>query len=127
MKVSVTSLPIDMMQPELSTLIPNLMVWSHEHAGHSRAKVKHIVERMIRRFGFDPVNRHCPKPIGNSLTNIRKTKERTKRRKAAAKEAGSDDEEAGRPSEKRTSRFESEYDQALYSSDDSELSEDSDD
>jgi ribosomal RNA-processing protein 12 len=122
-KVSVTSLPIEMMQPRLSTLIPNLMIWSHEHAGHSRAKVKHIIERMIRRFGFEPINKYCPEADRKLLTNIRKTKERSKRKKAAAKEAGAnDDDKTGR----RASRFESEYDQALYSSDDSDLSDDSD-
>ena len=125
-KVSVTSLPVELMQPRLPTLIPNLMVWSHEHAGHSRAKVKHIIERMVRRFGFDIVNKHCPEADRKLLTNIRKTKERSKRRKAAAKEAGSDDDEDANTSGKRTGRFESEYDQALYSSDESDVSEDSD-
>jgi ribosomal RNA-processing protein 12 len=118
-KVCIISFPTDMMLPRLATLIPNVMVWSHEHKGHFRAKVKHILERMIRRFGVDIVNKHCPEEDRKLITNIRKTKERSKRKKDAAREGGgdgSDDEETG----KRKSRFESEYDQALYSSDDDE-------
>ncbi|KAK4461791.1 ribosomal RNA-processing protein 12 [Cladorrhinum samala] len=123
-KVCILSLPTDMMVPRLATLIPNVMVWSHEHKGHFRAKVKHILERMIRRFGVDVVMKHCPEDDKKLITNIRKTKERAKRRKDAAKEGGeSDGEDAGR----KKSRFESEYDQALYSSEDEdEQSDDSD-
>ncbi|KAK4248672.1 NUC173 domain-containing protein [Corynascus novoguineensis] len=114
-KVCVISLPTDLMLPRLATLIPNVMVWSHEHKGHFRAKVKHILERMVRRFGVDIVNKHCPEADRKLITNIRKSKERSKRKKEAAKDGGeSDAEGAGR----RKSRFESEYDQALYSSDD---------
>ncbi|KAL2140968.1 hypothetical protein VTI28DRAFT_3013 [Corynascus sepedonium] len=114
-KVCVISLPTDLMLPRLATLIPNVMVWSHEHKGHFRAKVKHILERMVRRFGVDIVNKHCPEADRKLITNIRKSKERSKRKKEATKDgAESDAEGAGR----RKSRFESEYDQALYSSDD---------
>ncbi|KAK4120003.1 NUC173-domain-containing protein [Parathielavia appendiculata] len=117
-KVCVISLPVDLMLPRLATLIPNVMVWSHEHKGHFRAKVKHILERMVRRFGVDVVNKHCPEADRKLITNIRKTKERSKRKKEAARDgggAGADgsDAEGGR----RKSRFESEYDQTLYSSD----------
>ncbi|KAK4101365.1 NUC173-domain-containing protein, partial [Parathielavia hyrcaniae] len=120
-KVCVISLPVDIMLPRLSTLIPNVMVWSHEHKGHFRSKVKHILERMVRRFGVDVVSRNCPEADRKLITNIRKTKERSKRKKDAARDGGAggagadeSDAEGGR----RKSRFESEYDQALYSSDD---------
>jgi ribosomal RNA-processing protein 12 len=115
-KVCVISLPKDLMIPRLKTLVPNLMVWSHEHKAHFKAKVKHIIERMIRRFGVDIVNNCCPEEDRKLISNIRKTKERNKRHKDAAKAAGaeaSDDEDGG----KRKSRFESEYDEALHGSD----------
>ncbi|KAK4149423.1 NUC173 domain-containing protein [Chaetomidium leptoderma] len=122
-KVCVISLPTELMVPRLGTLIPNVMVWSHEHKGHFRAKVKHILERMVRRFGVDMVNKNCPEEDRKLITSIRKAKERSKRKKDAAKDGAggdgddeSDAEEAA--SGKRKNRFESEYDQALYSSDD---------
>ncbi|KAI1471825.1 NUC173-domain-containing protein [Daldinia caldariorum] len=124
-KVCVISLPTEMMIPRLPSMVPNLMVWAHEHKGHFRAKVKHIIERMVRRFGFDAVNRNCPEIDRKLLTNIRKTKERSKRRKDAAKEEGNDEDENQR-SGRRRSRFESEYDEALYSSEESDDSDDSD-
>ncbi|SPQ27381.1 b02497e5-9f83-4063-8db0-8ab4b9af1534 [Thermothielavioides terrestris] len=125
-KVCVISLPTDMMLPRLATLIPNVMVWSHEHKGHFRAKVKHILERMVRRFGVDVVNKHCPEADRKLITNIRKTKERNKRKKAAAaRDGGADGSDAEEAGARRRSRFESEYDQALYSSDEDESDDES--
>ncbi|KAI1869591.1 hypothetical protein JX265_006681 [Neoarthrinium moseri] len=125
-KVCIISLPSDMMLPRLPTLLPNLMVWGHEHKGHFRAKVKHILERMVRRFGFEIVNKHCPEADRKLINNIRKTKERSKRKKEAAKADGQEGDE-DQADGKRRSRFESEYDEALYSSEESDASEDSDD
>lgn len=121
-KVCVISLPTDLMLPRLTTLIPNLLVWSHEHKAHFKAKVKHILERMIRRFGVDIVNKNCPEEDRKLIANIRKTKERNKRHKDAAKAAGPEgsDEEGGEArGGKKKGRFESEYDEAVYGSDDS--------
>ncbi|RYP54030.1 hypothetical protein DL768_001032 [Monosporascus sp. mg162] len=125
-KVCVISLPEDLMLPRLPSMIPNLMVWSHEHKGHFRAKVKHILERMVRRFGIDVVSRNCPEADRKLINNIRKTKERSKKKKEAAKAAGDEGDE-GQASGKRRSRFESEYDEALYSSEDSEAEGESED
>jgi len=125
-KVCIISLPTDLMLPRLPTLIPNVLVWSHEHKGHFRAKVKHIFERMIRRFGVETVQKHTPEADRKLITNIRKTKERAKRKKEAARNGagdGSDAEVAG----KRKSRFDNEYDQALNSSDSESEASDSDD
>ncbi|KAI0161386.1 NUC173-domain-containing protein [Xylariaceae sp. FL1272] len=124
-KVCVISLPTDMMLPRLPSMVPNLMVWSHEHKGHFKAKVKHILERMVRRFGFEHVNNSCPEADRRLLTNIRKTKERSKRKRDAAKFDGNE-EGVDEQREKQRSRFESQYDEALYSSDESDASADSD-
>lgn len=93
-KVCIISLPVDMMLPRFATLVPNLMVWSHEHKAHFKAKVKHIVERMIRRFGYDAVERFVPEDDKKLVVNIRKTRDRRKRQKdAAVTEGGDEDEE----------------------------------
>jgi ribosomal RNA-processing protein 12 len=111
-KVCVISLPSELMLPRLETLVPNLVVWSHEHKQHFKAKVKHIFERMIRRFGADLIERYCPESDRKLIANIRKTRERRKKRK----EAGEDDDEQT-TQEKPKSKFESEYDDAVYGSD----------
>ena len=117
-KICVISLPIELMMPRLSTLVPNLIVWSHEHKVHFKAKVKHILERMVRRFGYDHIYRHCPDEDKKLLVNIRKTKERAKKKKDAAKAGNDEDADSGDEEEgKGGRRFENEYDQALYSSD----------
>ena len=113
-KVAIISLPEEIVKPKLDTLVPGLMSWSREHKAQFRAKVKHILERAIRRFGFDTVEKHCPEDDRKFINNIRKTKERRKRHKAADGAEATTKEPA-----KRKNKFESEYDEALYGSESS--------
>lgn len=113
-KVAIISLPEEIVKPKLDTLIPGLMSWSREHKAQFRAKVKHILERAIRRFGFDAIEKQCPEDDRKFINNIRKTKERRKRHKASDGAEAATEEPA-----KRKSRFESEYDEALYGSESS--------
>jgi ribosomal RNA-processing protein 12 len=122
-KVSVISLPIEIILPRLKTLIPNLMVWSHEHKAHFRAKVKHILERMIRRFGYETVERNTPDDDKKLIVNIRKSKDRRKRKK----EARGDEEMEEDAPKKRASKFETEFDEAIYGSESEDGSDVSDD
>ncbi|GKT87270.1 ribosomal RNA-processing protein 12 [Colletotrichum tofieldiae] len=94
-KICVVSLPSELVIPRLSSLVPNLIIWSHEHKGHFKSKVRHILERML-------------------IVNIRKTKERSKKKKDAAKQAG---EESDEEDVRQGHKFDNELDQALYSSD----------
>jgi ribosomal RNA-processing protein 12 len=119
-KVCVLSLPIALMLPRLATLIPNLMVWSHEHKAQFSLKVKHIVERMIRRFGVEVVEKYCPEEDKKLIANIRKTRERAKRQKQAAKD-GEGDEEMNKTA-KPAGNFDSAYDEQVYGSNDEEAS-----
>lgn len=119
-KVAIISLPEAIVKPKLASLVPGLMSWSKEHKAQFRAKIKHILERAIRRFGFEAVERHCPEDDKKFINNIRKTKERRKRHKA---EAGA---EGANAQPEKKSRFESEYDEALYGSDDSSKDSDND-
>lgn len=123
-KVATISLPESIVKPRLEGLVRGLMSWSREHKAHFRAKVKHIFERMIRRFGFDLVERHCPEDDKKFIVNIRKTKERRKRKK----EAGDEDEaEDGSTPARKKNKFESEYENALYGSDESTDEDDGED
>jgi ribosomal RNA-processing protein 12 len=87
-KVALVSLPKEVMESRLEKLVPNLMVWSHETKGHFRVKVKSLMERMIRRFGFDTIIQYTPEADHKLLVNIRKTKERKKKGKEAIEETG---------------------------------------
>ena len=121
-KVAIISLPESIIKPRLETLIPGLTSWSREHKAQFRAKIKHILERAIRRFGFDTVEKYCPEDQKKFIHNIRKTKERRKRHKAADAAEGTTSE----PQDRKKGRFESEYDEALYGSDSSSSSTDTD-
>lgn len=120
-KVAIISLPDSIVLPRLPTMIPSLLGWSHEHKNQFRVRVKHIIERAIRRFGYERIERYCPEEDKKLVHNIHKTKERKKRKKAGAvEEAGADGE--GEQTEKKNQRkgkFESEFDAAVYGSDDS--------
>ena len=93
MKVALVSLPKEFMERRLEKLIPNLMVWSHETKGHFRVKVKGLLERMIRKFGYDAIIQHTPEEDRKLLVNIRKTRERKKRGKEAIEEVAEADTE----------------------------------
>jgi len=120
-KVCIISLPKETMLPRFSTLVPNLMIWSHEHKAHFKAKVKHIIERMIRRFGYEAVEKHVPEEDKKLVINIRKTRERTKRRKDATAangdESGDEEDVDTAPRARRRSKFASEFEAAIYDSD----------
>ncbi|KKA26643.1 hypothetical protein TD95_002637 [Thielaviopsis punctulata] len=125
-KICVISLPLELITPRLQTLVPNIIVWSHEHKGHFKSKVKHILERMVRRFGYDVILRNTPESDRKLINNIRKTKERSKKKKQAEKDAhedgdDSEDEAADGP------KYDDAYDQALYSSDSDASGDDGDD
>jgi ribosomal RNA-processing protein 12 len=117
-KVCVISLPKEMMEPRFKTLIPNLMVWSHEHKAHFKAKIKHIIERLIRRVGYEVVERYIPEEDKKLVANIRKTRERRKRKKDEAKDShnhGEEDQDS-EDEPRRKNRFGNEFDEAIYGS-----------
>jgi ribosomal RNA-processing protein 12 len=119
-KVAVTSLSADLILPRLENLIPSLMVWSHEHSGRLRAKVKNILERMIRKFGFAEIEKWTPEADRKLVVHIRKEREKRKRKKAEAQ--GETD-----ISQSRRNKFENEFDEALHSSSSEDFASDSDD
>src|SRR6266702_3396053 len=51
-KLAVHTLSEDVIRPQLPQLVPALLGWAHDHKNHFKTKVRHIFERMIRRFGF---------------------------------------------------------------------------
>ncbi|KAG8530982.1 uncharacterized protein KY384_004339 [Bacidia gigantensis] len=115
-KVAIISLPEDLIRPRLEGLIPGLMQWSHEHKARFRSKVKHILERAVRRFGYDSIESYCPEADKKLIQNIRKTRERRKKKNQYNKDDPEDDSVAEEPSNGSKGRFESEHDEVLYGS-----------
>lgn len=119
-KVAIISLPQNIVQSRLQNLIPSLMTWSREHKAQFRAKIKHILERAIRRFGYDEIIKHTPEDDRKFLANIRKAKDRAKRKRA------SNATEVKQAPAKRRGAFASEYDAAIHSSSDDDQDADVD-
>lgn len=109
-KITAVSLPAEIVEPQLKGLVERLMVWSHEHKAHFRAKVKHIIERLMRRFGYEKLAQVFPEDDMKLLTNIRKTKERAKKQKKSAE----DEHDSAKKAKGR--KFANEFDEAIYGS-----------
>ena len=114
-KVTIISLSDSIVKPRLPTMVPSLLNWSHEHKNQFRTKVKHVLERAIRRFGYDEIERYCPEDDKRLIHNIRKTRERKKRKKVNGEMEQDGEEDLGEKA-KAHSRFESEFDKAVYGS-----------
>ncbi|KAG5339406.1 hypothetical protein C0989_004389 [Termitomyces sp. Mn162] len=93
-KLAIHTLPADIIRPHLKDLVPRLLNWSHDHKNHFKAKVRHIFERMLRRFGWDEIY-SCAgeEEAAKVLVNIKKRKERAKRKKISRAEDDDEDED----------------------------------
>lgn len=124
-KLAIHTMPVDLLHPHLKQLVPALLHWSHDHKNHFKAKVRHIFERMLRRFGWEDVYGYAGEEddARKVLLNIKKRKDRAKRKRAQnADHEDADEDEEGPSSKPATGDA---FEDVLYGSE-SEL-EDSDD
>eukprot|EP00039_Didymoeca_costata_P010563 m.142568 g.142568 ORF g.142568 m.142568 type:complete len:1264 (+) comp14880_c0_seq1:1287-5078(+) len=83
-KVAVVMVPLDNFEPFLPSYVENLVV----HAGPAfRMRVRMIFERFIRKFGFEKILDLTPEDHKKMVLNIRKRKDREKRKAREAKES----------------------------------------
>ncbi|CCE62724.1 hypothetical protein TPHA_0D00810 [Tetrapisispora phaffii CBS 4417] len=113
-KVCILGLPVELMHDKVPELLPKLLRWSNEHTGHFKAKVKNIIERMIRRFGYELVEQAFPEEDRKLLTNIRKARNRNSKKGSELSEGKSNATSA------KGSRFMSAFDEVVYDSSDDE-------
>ncbi|KAI9017210.1 armadillo-type protein [Gaertneriomyces semiglobifer] len=133
-KVAIVMLKQEVLEDELENIIVSILNHSRDHKSHFRAKVRHIFERLVRKFSFEAVEGFVPETDKKLMNNIRKRRERLKKRKLAAKQnadAESDDELetskralAGRGTQ-TSEAVRKQFEDALYGSE-SELDDDSD-
>jgi ribosomal RNA-processing protein 12 len=70
--------------PHLAMLVRALLCWSNEHHQNFKVRVRHLIERLVKKFGHDAVLSVTPPSHHKLLNNIRKRRERLKRRKEAS-------------------------------------------
>jgi ribosomal RNA-processing protein 12 len=92
-KLAIHTLPVEILRQHLSSIVSALLGWSHDHKNHFKVKVRHIFERLLRRFDFDEVY-GCvsDQEAAKVLVNIKKRKDRAKRKRAAREDEDGDDE-----------------------------------
>jgi len=91
-KLVIHTLPLEILRPHLKELVPALLNWSHDHKNHFKLKVRHIFERMLRRFSWDEIYGYAGEEEASKvLVNIKKRKERAKRKKASKAEEDDDE------------------------------------
>ncbi|KAG0206664.1 hypothetical protein BGX28_001912 [Mortierella sp. GBA30] len=133
-KVTTVSLDADVVRGHLPEIVSGMIRWSHEHKGHFKVKVRHILERLVRRFGYDDVVAYVPEADKKLLINIKKRRERAKRNKKSGASMDMDEEEEDEEETTKKSNkplymqttFGSAYEDALYGSE-SDLSDDDED
>ena len=122
-KVAVVVLPKELLGKErMAGMLTGCMVWSKDNKGRMRMKVKGILERCIRRFGAETVEFWLEgDDAGRKMVgNIKKRRERAKRKKSVIRASDGTDEEAreGEAKVKNKRGFYNEFDDAVYGSDD---------
>lgn len=113
-KVCVLGLPEELMRPKVPELLQKLLRWSHEHTGHFKSKVKNIIERLIRKFGYEFIEANFPQDDLKLLANIRKVRNRNKRKET------DNDEAPDTVVPTKGSRFMNAFDETIYENSDNE-------
>lgn len=80
LKVVVARQPAEHLQKHLKSMVDGLLVWSDDSKNHFKAKVRVIVEMLVRRCGLQAVSAVIPEQHAKLLTHIRKMKERKEKR-----------------------------------------------
>jgi ribosomal RNA-processing protein 12 len=94
-KVTVLCLPPELVRPQLDGLVPALLSWSGEHKNHFKVKIRHLFERLIRKFGYDDIAMRVGEEDRKLIVNIRKRQQRAKKRRDAKEEAGEEEVSEG--------------------------------
>ncbi|KAI0696713.1 ribosomal RNA-processing protein 12 [Cytidiella melzeri] len=90
-KLAIHTMPVDLLRPHLQRLVTALLSWSHDHKNHFKSKVRHIFERILRRFAWEDVYTCAEEDDARKvLINIKKRKDRAKRKKARDAEGDED-------------------------------------
>lgn len=81
-RVSVVAMTAEQLEPLLPELVGGLLKF-HKGKGRFRAKIKIIVKKLVRMYGYDRLMPLVPASDTRLLTHMRKLSERAARRKAA--------------------------------------------
>jgi len=78
-KVQLSALPREEVEPLLPKLVPPLLAWCSNKHAHLKYQVRYLMERLVKRFGLDVMMAVTPEAHMRLLTHMRKQKERARR------------------------------------------------
>jgi ribosomal RNA-processing protein 12 len=99
-KLTIHSLSPEVVQPHLETLVPALMACLSTHKHHFKVQIRHVFERLMRKFGADEIIQYARAAEDadegglKMLSNIYKRKERAAKKRREAAEKGEEESDA---------------------------------
>uniref|UniRef100_A0A7N0UJ95 RRP12-like protein n=1 Tax=Kalanchoe fedtschenkoi TaxID=63787 RepID=A0A7N0UJ95_KALFE len=100
LKVLVAKSPAEGLHAHLNSMVQGLLNWPDDSKKHFKAKIKLLLEMLVKKCGLDAVKAVMPEEHMKLLANIRKLKDRKERKLAAGSE-----ESQSRVSRATTSRL----------------------
>ena len=81
--------------PHLERILTAVVNWKPETRNPFRLKVRRLLERLVKKFGFDIVQKFIPdkSPIAKMLANAKKIQKRNERKKEENRNENDDDDE----------------------------------
>lgn len=129
-KVCIVVLDIGILQPQLESIVRSLLKCQQQHKSHFKVKIRHMFERLIRRFGYEAVANLMPEDDRKMIVNIQKRRLRAKRKKSGANNADQSDndddddvEDVSARAAAKKGAFQDAYEEVLYGSE-SEIDDD---
>ncbi|KAJ1978850.1 pre-rRNA processing protein [Dimargaris verticillata] len=126
-KVAVLVLSDDQLEPFLETTLATLLQWSDQHRAHVRLRVRHLIERLARKFTLERIESLCPLEHAKLLANIKKRWARAKRTKEHSGSQAETNANGVTSTEPPRPGFANAYEQAIYGSDSEDGDSDDDD
>jgi len=79
-KVAIVCLEPELLEDFVELIITSILSCSKDKKSHFKTKVRHIFERLIRKFSYEVVEGFVPEDSKKLIINIRKRRERAKRK-----------------------------------------------
>ncbi|KAA1079196.1 hypothetical protein PGT21_003456 [Puccinia graminis f. sp. tritici] len=132
MKVAVVSLKREVVSEQLEKIVPGLLKWAAEHKNYFKTNIQNLLERLLRLFGFDTLEKFVSSRDENDggrklvYSLVKKQKKKKLLRQSRAEnpvdedQAGQDDDESDQDRPVRQARLGDAYEEALYGSESSD-------
>ena len=80
----------DQLEPVVETIVVGLMRWAKDSKNRFRTRIRVVLERLVKRVGFDVVAVHVPEDDTKLMNHIAKMKTRRDRKKKSSKQNDGD-------------------------------------